>query len=161
MCSRRADPSPARRCSRVGTVVAVPKRNRSREQRASGVPAPAERVLTEQERAARLFAESLKAHEAADRAERQRVNDAAARAALHDQLLSAKRAAVERLKQLRAADRRRPDEVAEAEATYRTALAELQEFETGVRPHWAPRTQEPTQPEPSTEHDAEDGGSET
>ena len=139
----------------------MPKRKRSRGQRADGLPAPAERVPTEQERAARLFAESLKVHEAADRAERQRVKDAAAHAALHEQLLSAKRAAVERLKQLRTAARRRPDELAEAEATYRTASAELQEFETGVRPHWAPRKQEPTEPEPSTEHDAENSGSET
>ena len=58
-------------------------------------------------------------------------------------------------------DRPRPEEVAESEATYRLALAELREFETGVRPHWAPRKQEPSEPEPANGQDSENGASET
>lgn len=108
-----------------------------------------------------MFAESLRAHEAADRAERQRVEDAAAHAALHEQLLSNKSAAAEWIKRLRTADRRRPEEVAESEATYRMALAELREFETGVRPHWAPSKQEPSEPERANGQDSENGASET
>ena len=147
------------RQGRIGTVVDVSKRKRSREQRPSGSPTPVEPVVTEQERATRMFADSLRAHEAADRAASQRVEDAAAHAALHEQLLSNKSAAAEWIKRLRTADRRRPEEVAESEATYRMALAELREFETGVRPHWAPRKQEPSEPEPANGHDSENGAS--
>jgi hypothetical protein len=112
-----------------------------------------EPVVTDQERATRMFAESLRAHEAADRAERQRAVDAAAHSALHEQLLSDKRAAAEWIKRLRTADRRRPEEVAESEATYRRALAELREFETGVRPRWAPPKGELGEPQPAIDQD--------
>ena len=58
---------------------------------------------------------------------------------------AAKAAAVVELKSARArGDRER---IAAAEQTYRTALAELQEFETGERPTWAPRP-EPDDAEP-------------
>ena len=121
----------------VATVVAVGKRNRAREQRAQGFQAPVEKVVTEQERAARLFVESIKAHDAADKAERQRAKDAAERATLHVALQSNKQAAADLIKRLRASERK-GTQVVEAEAAYRVALAELREFETGVRPHWAP-----------------------
>ncbi len=94
-------------------------------------------VVDDKERAARLFAESLRAHEAADRAELQRRQDVADQAARHVLLQDAKRAAAERIKRLRAGEGRR-ELIVEAEAAYRTALAELTEFETGERPHWAP-----------------------
>lgn len=136
----------------LGTVVAVPKRNRAREQRAQGYQAPVEKVLTEQERAAKLFVESVKAHDAVDRAERQRVKDAAERAALHEQLRGNKQAAADMIKRLRASERKGA-QVVEAEAAYRVALAELQEFETGVRPHWAPA------PPPTDDQDGAADGS--
>ncbi len=119
----------------------MPKRNRTKEQRISGVQAPPaappSKQISEQERAAKLFVESIKAHDAADRAESQRVRDATAREAKGAELRAAKQRAADTIKRLRATSGRR-DSVVEAEAQYRSALAELQEFETGERPHWAP-----------------------
>lgn len=135
----------------------MPKRNRANEQRKAGGPyvAVAAPVVDEKERAARLFAESVRAHEAADRAEQQRKQDAADRAAQHVVLQDAKAAAAARIKRLRAGEGRR-ELIAEAEAAYRVALAELTEFETGERPHWAP-----ARPEPEVEHaDVEPAGDE-
>lgn len=112
-------------------------------------------VVDEKERAARLFAESLRAHEAADLAEKQRKQDAADLAARHVVLQEAKAAAAARIKRLRSTEGRR-EQIAEAEAAYRAALAELTEFETGERPHWAPAAPEPVAAnadEPSVAHD--------
>jgi len=41
-----------------------------------------------------------------------------------------------------AADGRPRQQMTEADAAYRGALAALQEFETGERPHWAPAAEE-------------------
>ena len=122
----------------------MPKRNRTKEQRAAHVPPPqakaepaASTVDTEQARAAKLFAESIRSHEAADRAERDRKAAATAREAQHTALISTKESAAALIRQLRA-DGRPRQKMADAEAAYRTALAALTEFETGERPHWAP-----------------------
>jgi hypothetical protein len=125
----------------------MPKRNRTKEQRSIGGPAvqrqanpsaaatPA--VESDQARAARLFAQSVKAHEAADQVERDRVAAAAAHDRRGAELLAAKESAAALIRQLRA-DGRPRQKMADAEAAYRLALAELTEFETGERPHWAP-----------------------
>ena len=110
-------------------------------------------VVDETERAARLFAESLRAHEAADRAAQQREQEAADRAARHVALQEARRSAAERIKRLRAGEGRR-ELIAEAEAAYRVALAELTEFETGERPHWAPAAEAPATEPPEDERPA-------
>ena len=132
----------------------MPKRNRTKEQRAlhspvaarpnaasaSAVPSasgPAKTADTEQARAAKLFADSIKAHAAADRAEADRKAAKAAEARKHDELIAAKDRAAEVIRGLRA-DGRPRQKMADAEAAYRAALAELNEFETGERPHWAP-----------------------
>jgi hypothetical protein len=123
----------------------MPKRKRSKEIRPSTTPtsattAPASagpKVDTEQERAARLFAESIRDHEAADVAARDRQASAARHEHQHDELVAAKEAAAARLRRLRG-DGRPRQQMAEAEAGYRAALAALTEFETGERPHWAP-----------------------
>jgi len=94
-------------------------------------------VVDEQTRAAKLFAESLRAHELADRAERERAEAAASREQQGRELLAAKDEAAARLKRLRAEGRPR-QQMSDADAAYRAALAALQEFETGERPHWAP-----------------------
>ena len=126
----------------------MPKRNRTKEQRSIGghavqtqpttSPAPAAAAVeSEQARAARLFVQSVKAHEAADRAERERQDAAAAHQRHGAELLAAKESAAALIRQLRA-DGRPRQKMADAEAAYRHALAELTEFETGERPHWAP-----------------------
>jgi hypothetical protein len=132
----------------------MPKRNRTKEQRSlhspvasrpnaagasavSPVSGPASAAESEQARAAKLFAESLKAHAAADRAEEDRKAAAAAQARRHDELRAAKERAAEVIRRLRA-DGRPRQKMTDAEAAYRVALAELSEFETGKRPHWAP-----------------------
>lgn len=84
-----------------------------------------------------MFAESLSAHEAADRAERERVRAETEQMQRHEVLKSNKQRAADLIKELRGQDRARQRRI-EAEAAYRRALAELQEFETGERPHWAP-----------------------
>ena len=84
-----------------------------------------------------MFAESLSAHEAADKAERERVRAETELMQRHQQLKVNKQRAADLIKELRGQDRARQRRV-EAEAAYRLALAELQEFETGERPHWAP-----------------------
>lgn len=132
----------------------MPKRNRANEQRkqfgtaavtpvvaAAKVDAapvvvakPVDDVAT---RAAKMFAESLSAHEAADQAERERVRLETEQMQRHEQLKANKQRAADLIKQLRGQDRARQRRV-EAEAAYRVALAELQEFETGERPAWAP-----------------------
>lgn len=119
----------------------MPKRKRTKQQgpvrinAAATTAAPV--VLDEATRAARLFAESVRTHEAADRAAQQRVAEALDRERLHARLRDDKQAAADAIKRLRASGSHR-QRVIEAEATYRAALAELQEFETGERPHWAP-----------------------
>ncbi len=122
----------------------MPKRKRSKEQgpvrinSAAAAAAPAAPVvLDEATRAARLFAESVRTHEAADRAAQQRAADALDRERLHARLRDDKQAAADAIKRLRASGAHR-QRVVEAEAAYRAALADLQEFETGERPHWAP-----------------------
>lgn len=113
----------------------MPKRNRHKELKRSGqfVATPA---VTKQEQDVRLFAESVRAQEAAERRAQQEAVEALRRANRHDELVAAKAAAVADLKSARA--RGGAERVATAEAAYRTALAELQEFETGERPTWAP-----------------------
>ena len=58
-------------------------------------------------------------------------------AARHETLQQARRDAADRIKRLRAGGGSR-ERMAEADAAYRAAVAELHEFETGERPHWAP-----------------------
>jgi hypothetical protein len=135
----------------------VPKRNRANEQRkqfgaspiaaprqpakvdeaAANVPIAPKPVMDEQTRAAKMFAESLAAHEAVDQAARERVRAETEQMQRHDQLKANKQRAADLIKELRGQDRARQRRV-DAEAAYRLALAELQEFETGERPHWAP-----------------------
>ena len=125
----------------------MPKRNRTKEQRSIGghvvsqpqaatASAAAPAVESEQMRAARLFGQSVKAHEAADRAEQERKAEVVAHGRRHDELLAAKEAAAAVIRRLRA-DGRPREKMADAEVAYRLALAELTEFETGERPHWA------------------------
>lgn len=126
----------------------MPKRKRNKELRPAVMPSAAaggavptalSRAESEQERAAKLFAESISAHEAADRAARDRAAAAAAHDRRHQDLVAAKETAAARLRRLRGDGRPRA-QMAEAEAAYRSALAALTEFETGERPHWAPAT---------------------
>lgn len=115
----------------------MPKRNRANEQRKSGHIAPAAAVESDQARAARLFAESLRQHELADKAARERKAAAVEHERRLDELTANKEAAAAKIRRLR--ENGRPHaQMLEAEAAYRTALAELTEFETGERPHWAP-----------------------
>ena len=137
----------------------MPKRNRTNEQRkqhgvhvvvppptATGAPPnkpiAARPVDDEVTRAAKMFADSVRAHEAADQAERDRVRAETEQMLHHESLRANKQRAADLIKQLRgqAGSRQR---MVEAEANYRAALAELQEFETGERPHWAPAVEAP------------------
>jgi len=113
----------------------VPKRNRHKELKRSG-QVLVERAPTKAEQDVKLFAESVRAQEAAERKARQEAVEALRRQNRHDELVAAKAAAVAELKSARA--RGGADRIATAEAAYRAALAELQEFETGERPTWAP-----------------------
>jgi type I site-specific restriction endonuclease len=132
----------------------MPKRNRANEKRkqfgtaavvpvvtaakADAAPAVVAKPVDEAAtRAAKMFAESLSAHEAADQAERERVRLETEQMQRHETLKANKQRAADLIKQLRGQDRARQRRV-EAEAAYRVALAELQEFETGERPAWAP-----------------------
>ena len=132
----------------------MPKRNRTNEQRKQHgvhvvVPPPtapgappnkpmaARPVDDEVTRASKMFAESVRAHEAADRAERDRVRAETEQMLHHESLRANKQRAADLIKQLRGQPGSR-NRMVEAEAAYRAALAELQEFETGERPHWAP-----------------------
>jgi hypothetical protein len=113
----------------------MPKRNRHKELKRSG-QFVVERAPTKAEQDVKLFAESVRSQEAAERKAQQQAVEALRRANRHDELTAAKAAAVADLKAARA--RGGTDRIAAAEATYRTALADLQEFETGERPAWAP-----------------------
>jgi hypothetical protein len=117
----------------------MPKRNRSNEQRkvTGHVTHVAPAAEDAQARAARLFDESLRSHATADRIERERKAAVIAHEARHQELIAAKEAAAATIRRLRA-DGRPREKMAQADAAYRHALAELQEFETGERPHWAP-----------------------
>lgn len=114
----------------------MPKRNRHREQKRSGVvkapPTPVERDV-------QIFAQRVKADEQAARDEKRRARDAMEYANRHDALKSAKQQAVVELKKVRGSGAG-SQRVAEAEAAYRAAVAELVEFETGERPTWAKNT---------------------
>ncbi len=91
-----------------------------------------------------MFAESLQAHEAADRAEREQLRAETEMMMQHEALRADKQRAADLIKQLRGQPGSR-QKMIEAEAAYRVALAELQEFETGERPHWAPaKAEEPS-----------------
>ena len=142
----------------------MPKRKRSKELRltvapsvaAAGVaPAPTPRPESEQERAAKLFAESIRAHEAQDRAARERQAAAAERGRRHEAVVADKEEAAARLRRLRA-DGRPRGQMAEAEATYRAALAALTEFETGERPHWAPAPAVSASEDPGDDNEVND-----
>jgi len=115
----------------------MPKRNRANEQRKSGYVAPVAAVESDQARAARLFAESVRQHELADQAKRDRKAAAIEQKRRLEELTANKEAAAAKIRRLR--ENGRPhSQMQEAEAAYRVALAELTEFETGERPHWAP-----------------------
>lgn len=113
----------------------MPKRNRTRESKRSG-NVVVERQPSKQEQDVKIFAESVRAEEAAAKKARADAVDAIRRANVHDELKAAKAAAVADLKAARS--RGGNDRITAAEAQYRKALAELQEFETGERPAWAP-----------------------
>ena len=100
-------------------------------------PVAARPMDDEVTRAAKMFADSVRAHEAADRAERDRVRADTEQMLHHESLRATKQRAADLIKQLRGQSGSR-SRMVEAEAAYRAALAELQEFETGERPHWAP-----------------------
>ena len=105
-------------------------------------PVAARPMDDEVTRAAKMFADSVRAHEAADRAERDRVRVETEQMLHHESLRANKQRAADLIKQLRGQSGSR-SRMVEAEAAYRAALAELQEFETGERPHWAPAVAEP------------------
>ena len=153
----------------------MPKRNRANEKRkqfgtaaviptpaavksdtapaAAVVAAPVDDAAT---RDAKRFAEALRAHEAADQAERERVRLETEQMQHHETLKANKQRAADLIKELRGQDRARQRRV-EAEAAYRVALAELQEFETGERPAWAPAVEV----EDDIESDSHDDSSES
>ncbi len=123
----------------------MPKRNRAKEAKRSG-QVGGETPKSKQEQDLARFAASVKAQEAAERTARAEAAEAMRRANRHDELRAAKEAAVAELKSARSrGDRER---ITAAEQTYRAALAELQEFETGERPTWAPRPEQEPEPEP-------------
>lgn len=139
----------------------MPKRKRTKEPRpvvsgSAAVPAASQRIDSAQERAAQLFAESIRSHEAADRATREQAAAAADEERRHASLVADKEAAAARLRRLRA-DGRPRQQMADAESAYRVALAALQEFETGERPHWAPVVPPEVEPEPDVDSPTEDG----
>ncbi len=153
----------------------MPKRNRANEKRkqfgtAAVIPTPAAvkpdtapavavvaaPVDDAATRDAKRFAEALRAHEAADQAERERVRLETEQMQHHETLKANKQRAADLIKQLRGQDRARQRRV-EAEAAYRVALAELQEFETGERPAWAPAVEV----EDDIESDSHDDSSES
>jgi hypothetical protein len=107
-----------------------------------------------------MFADSLSAHEAADRAERERVRAETEQMQRHEELKANKQRAADLIKELRGQDRARQRRV-EAEAAYRLALAELQEFETGERPHWAPPVAEAGDTETGDTESGESGATES
>jgi len=84
-----------------------------------------------------LFAESVRQHELADKAAKERKAAAIENQRRLEELTANKEAAAAKIRRLR--ENGRPTaQMREAEAAYRVALAELTEFETGERPHWAP-----------------------
>jgi hypothetical protein len=107
------------------------------------------------------FASFLTNRDAAEKAKRKQEGDAArakreqidAERAQVDALANARTAkddAAAHVKRLR--DRRAtPDEIRDADAAYRTALAEFIAVESGKRPEWAPPPQEPAAEEPAAE----------
>jgi|SRR6478735_5892603 len=119
----------------------MPKRNRTNEAKRSG-HVVVEPTRTKQQEDVARFAASVKAQEAAERQARADAAEAMRRANHHDELKAAKESAVAELKSARARNDR--ERIAAAEAGYRAALADLQEFETGDRPTWAPRIDEPS-----------------
>lgn len=129
----------------------MPKRNRTRETKRSGHVVAVERVPSKQEQDVKLFAESVRAEEAAAKRARAEAVEAIRRANVHDELKAAKATAVSDLKAARA--RGGNERIVAAEAAYRKALAELQEFETGERPTWAP-------PPPADDSSDADGATE-
>ncbi|MEI7755630.1 MAG: hypothetical protein WCJ32_14515, partial [Actinomycetota bacterium] len=137
-----------------GTAAVVPVVAAAKSDEAPVVVAkPVDDAVT---RAAKMFAESLSAHEAADQAERERVRLETEQMQRHETLKANKQRAADLIKQLRGQDRARQRRV-EAEAAYRVALAELQEFETGERPAWAPAVEV----EDDIESDSHDDSSES
>ena len=131
----------------------MPKRNRHKELKRSG-QVVVETPRSKQEEDVQRFAASLKAQQAAESAARAEAAEMMRRANHHDELRVAKDEAVAELKAARAhGDRAR---ISAAEQTYRAALAELQEFETGERPTWAPPAAE-AEPEPEPEPDSDPG----
>lgn len=124
----------------------MPKRNRTKEQRSIGghavqqalAGAPTAPIVeTESSRAAKLFAQSIRDHAAADQADRDRKAAEIEHERRHADLLAARESAAAEIRRLRA-DGRPRQKMADADAAYRVALGELTEFETGERPHWAP-----------------------
>jgi hypothetical protein len=130
----------------------MPKRNRHRELKRSGVIQPA--APTPVERDVQLFAQRVKADEQAALDEKRRAREAMEYANRHDALKAAKEQAVVDLKKVRGSGAG-SQRVAEAEAAYRTALADLQEFETGARPTWA-RTVPATNGDASADSDPQE-----
>lgn len=138
----------------------MPKRNRHKELKRSG-QIVVERAPSGVDRDLKLFAESVRAQEAAERKARQEAIEALRRQNRHDELLAAKAAAVADLKAARA--RGGAERIATAEAAYRAALADLQEFETGERPTWAPARpaadESSDQPDPGSDQPDTDASS--
>ncbi|MCU1354404.1 MAG: hypothetical protein JWM05_3613 [Acidimicrobiales bacterium] len=85
-----------------------------------------------------LFAARVRAQQERERAEKRAAREERQRVDEHARLLTAKDAAATELKRLRQRDRTSADDVARADATYRTALAALITHETGQAPAWAP-----------------------
>src|SRR3954468_13810667 len=82
-------------------VRAMPKRNRANEQRKSGYVAPVAAVESDQARAARLFAESIRQHELADQAKGDRKAAAIEHQRRLAELTTNKQAAAAKIRRLR------------------------------------------------------------
>ncbi|MCU1454803.1 MAG: hypothetical protein JWN46_2949 [Acidimicrobiales bacterium] len=85
-----------------------------------------------------LFAARVRAQQERERAEKRAARDERHRAGEHERLLAAKDAAAGELKRLRRQDSASAEQVALADAAYRSALAALLTHETGQAPAWAP-----------------------
>src|SRR5215213_6393783 len=93
-----------RRSLSVGSGISsrtMPKRNRTKELRKTTGQLPVAPIESDQARAARLFADSVRQHEALDRAARERATAAEQRARDHASLVAAKEAAAADIRRLR------------------------------------------------------------
>lgn len=142
--------------------------SRSRPDRHRDLPAAPPADPTAAAADVRRFAELLRAKEANEResaaaerrraaADRERLDAERAQLRLLDDARSAKERAARRLKEVRAG-RSSNAAVAEAEAAYKVALADLLAAESGERPSWAPAVSTPAPDESQPDDEAQPAG---